>query len=675
MFRHFMPSHSKLKRSGSEPKSSAKPHRRNRYLPILECVSILIALGLWHWGKWQSLENLAYNALYQSRQAVLPSQGWDDRIAVIAIDDATLEQLNQFPLPRSYYADLLQTLNFSQPAVVGFDLLFSESSPDDEAFAGAIADSWNVVLAIADGLGDSSMTFVPELISSAAETGHAHTMSDSDGTIRKIDLYQENLLHKENPAERKFVPSLAIAILQIYVESLAATTGEAIPEVPDSSSFLESTAKLSAASPRDETLQPQPASADASADFTVWLNWPAPITTNEAGSCLSETQPGELQIYSLACMLDQQTVPDTFRNKIVLIGMTTRGFDPLVTPFNQNPPTSGVFVHAALIDNLLNDRLLQRPPRWTEGLLIALLGLGVAIAMGRLSLIGRGALLIGLPLLWFAASVGALQVNWWLPVAAPIGTVMLVFTGTQIREQLEKQQLMNLFEIYVSPETARHIWKHKQDVLTEHQSDVEKRVATILFVDIRRFTTISEQLPPDQLMTWLNRYLDTMTTCILDHGGRVDKYIGDEIMAVFSSPDEAPSDATDRHNAQCAIAASLSMNEKLRHLNHEFTTEGLPTVQFGIGIHTGTVVAGNMGGARRYNYSVVGDAVNVASRLQSLNKQITDQNPFHVLISSTTYDHVGDRYPSQPVGQLQLRGREQELLVYSLQELHEFKPL
>ncbi len=652
MFPLLTPPRLAPKQSESELPSASKARRRKRYLPIWECVAILIALGLWHWGKWQPFENMAYKMLYQSRQAVLPNEGWDDRLAVIAIDDATLETLDQFPLPRSYYAELLQTLSFSLPAAVSFDVLFSESSPDDEELSLAIADSWNVVLAIADGLGDSSMELVPELAHNSAAIGHVHAVPDSDGTIRKIDLYQENLV------DGSLVPSLAIATLQVYQESLALTAGEAVPDRP--SSFVE---------PLATTLQPQVSLRQQDA----WVNWPAPINSIAASSssCESNIESGKLRVYSFACVLDQQIPTHAFENKIVLIGTTAQSLDPMIIPFHRDQPKSGVFLHAALIDNILNDRLLQRPPRWAEGILIALLGIGMVIVMQRLNLVGRIIVLVGLPLLWFVGSVGALQASWWLPVAAPIGTVMLVFTSTQIREQLDKQQLMNLFEIYVSPETARHIWQNKQNVLTKGQSDlpdVEELTATILFIDIRGFTTISEGLPPERLMVWLNRYFDTMTACILKHGGRVDKYIGDEIMAVFGNPDQSPSAASDRHNAQCAIAASLAMHEELRHLNHEFIAEGLPTVQFGIGIHTGTVVAGNLGGARRFNYSVVGDTVNVASRLQGLNKKIIENNPFHVLISRTTREYVGDRYASQSVGNLKLRGREQELLVYSLQE-------
>lgn len=630
------------------------PQRSKYCLPILEILSVLIALGIWQWGKWQPLEHLAYTALFQSRQAIFPAEGWSDRLTIIAVDDATLEELNRFPLPRSDYADLLNTLNVSLPAAVGFDMLFAESTPDDAKFAEAIADNWTVVLALSDGLGNSSMTLVPKLAASAAATGHVHAQPDSDGMVRWVNLYNNNQVDGQR------VPAFALAVLQVYGESLNATIGEAVPEMPRLPVVLNSDDAA------DQYLTRW-------GDRTAWINWPASVKaakTTNAPSCMPEFEPGELQIYSFACVLNQQVPPEVFANKIVLIGTTAQGIDPLVTPFHYDVPRSGVFLHAALINNLLTDSLLRPLPRGAEGALIIVLGAAVAIAMRRLKLAGRLAILVGVPLLWYAGSVMALQENWWLPVAAPIGTTLLVFTGTQVRDQLEKQQLMHLFEIYVSPEAAQRIWRGKQHVLSS-TSEVEKLVATILFVDIRRFTSISETLPPEQLMSWLNRYLDTMTTCIVEHGGWVDKYIGDEIMAVFGSPEAEPSADAVRDNARCAIAASLAMHNGLQRLNQEFMEADLPTIQFGIGIHTGAVAAGNLGGAKRYNYSIVGDTVNVASRLQGLNKEVIHDNPLHVLMSSATYIEVSDCYRGHPVGHLKLRGRSKEMLVYSLQEPRE----
>ena len=185
--------------------------------------------------------------------------------------------------------------------------------------------------------------------------------------------------------------------------------------------------------------------------------------------------------------------------------------------------------------------------------------------------------------------------------------------------------------------------------------------------DIRGFTTISEQFKPAELLRWLNRYLDAMTDCIMAHGGVVDKYIGDAIMAVFGIPIPRNSPAEIRQDALNAIAAGIAMHDRLQSLNHTLKAEGLPTVRFGIGIHTGNLVAGSVGGSQRLNYSVVGDTVNVAARIEALNKNLQDHNPYDLLISGHTFAYVRDQYDAKPLQALQLRGKAASTVIYGVQ--------
>ena len=185
-------------------------------------------------------------------------------------------------------------------------------------------------------------------------------------------------------------------------------------------------------------------------------------------------------------------------------------------------------------------------------------------------------------------------------------------------------------------------------------------------MDIRGFTTISESLPPRELLSWLNLYLDQMARCIMRHGGVIDKYIGDAIMAVFGIPFPQTEEAEIQQDALKAIAASLEMHHQLQQLNEHLKAQGKPLIKIGIGIHTGSVVAGTVGGAERLSYSVVGDTVNVAARLEAMNKELTANLPYHILVSGKTHEYVGDRYRAQEAGEIQLRGKESATMVYAI---------
>ena len=621
------------RRFWGQHRSQGQNQRRPRGIGMMiELISMLLAVGIWHVGGWQPLERWAYVALFNARQSVLPTDGWDDRIAVIAIDDLTLGTTDRFPLPRHHYTKLLSQINPSMPGSIVFDLVFLESTPDDAAFANAISNSWTVVLAIAADHQGKPLELVPDLVANSAALGHVLVTPDIDGIPRQFSLYQGE------------VPSLGVAALQVYEESLAATVGE--PQ------------ELAEIATRYHQLPPASIHQNK-----VWINWPGPLQAPATDCSLNHT-PGELHVYPFICVTEGVIPASHFANKIVLVGATAQGLDPLYTPFEQSRSVANVYLHAALIDNLLNDRLLQRIPPWLEGSM--LLGLGIVAIAGlrRLPLSGRVGVVTGFPLAWFGIALLGLHTAWWLPVAAPIGMGLLTFLGVQGREQWEKQQLMDLFQVYVSTETAQRIWKYKGDVLSQSPIPIENLIATVLFVDIREFTHVAEQLPPPQLMGWLNRYFSTMTACITAHSGTVDKYIGDEIMAVFAPA--APTTDSIRQSALNAIAASFAMGHELQQLNQQFQCEGLPTIEFGIGIHTGQVAAGNLGGAARLNYSVVGDTVNVASRLQNVNKIVVDNNPHHILVSQATYDYVGDRYAGSLVGHITLRGRLQGVRVYSI---------
>lgn len=568
-------------------------------------IAALVSVGILQFGLWKPLEFLSYKLLFQVREAgLLPNPGWDDRLVVIAIDPYSLEQYGQFPWSRNRYAQLLEALKKSPPTAVGFDILFLDPSPQDAELARAIAANGNVVLARTRQ--DEPL---PILQSAARDTGHILHQADVDGISRESKLFVQD------------ISSLGFAMIKAY----------------------------NAANPGNPVPLPQPIPDRATQ--TVWLNWPG----------RTEAVP----TYSFAKVVEGQVPAQDLAGKLVLVGFVATGIDEVRTPLN--PVTTGVYYHAALIDNLLNQRLLKRLPLALEILLILALGPATSWLLFKRDVKERIAITLGIPTAWFTFSALLFGFGyWWLPIMAPMGTVILAGTALQVREQYEKQQLMRLFEKHVDPETAKLIWRRKAEIFQQGELEPQEVTATVLFMDIRSFTSISEKMRPRELLDWLNEYLEAMTECIMDRGGVVDKYIGDAIMAVFGVPFSHVEDKDIQQDALNAISACIAMHERLHELNKKLREKGKPLIKFGIGLHTGQVVAGSVGGKRRLNYSVIGDAVNVAARLEAMNKDVTSDSPYNLLVTGKTLAYVRHRYDAQKVGAIQLRGKKESTVVYAI---------
>ncbi|WP_445249866.1 CHASE2 domain-containing protein [Microcoleus sp. OTE_8_concoct_300] len=563
----------------------------------------IMSVAMLQLGMWKPLEYLGYNTLFQIRESgIWPNPGWDQRIAVIAIERHSLQEYGQFPWPRNRYAELLSALKKSPPTAIGFDILFLDPSPKDDILAAAIAANGKVVLA---------STIKEEPVASlkaAAGVGHIAHEADSDGISRESKIFLDG------------IPNLGLAMTHRY----------------------------NAANPQNPVLLPQSNNRQAK---KVWVNWPG--------------RTKNVPTYAFVDVVEGRIPADALTNKLVLVGIVATGFDPISSPLDGN--TAGVYLYAALMDNLLNQRLLRRLPILVEMLLVFGIGPLTGWVLWNRGVRARIAIALGLPIIWIgAAAVLFGFFFWWVSIAAPIGTLILAGTALQLREQYEKQQLMRLFEKHVDPETAQLIWQRKAEIFEQGELEPQELTATVLFMDIRSFTSISEKMPPRDLLNWLNNYLEAMTDCIMDHGGVVDKYIGDAIMAVFGVPfchSEYPEIQKDALNA---VAACIAMHDKLHELNQQLRIERKPLIKFGIGLHTGQLVAGTVGGSRRLNYSVIGDAVNVAARLEAMNKEIVSDSPFNLLVTGRTFAYVRDRYEGQKVGSIQLRGKKEETVVYAI---------
>lgn len=245
-------------------------------------------------------------------------------------------------------------------------------------------------------------------------------------------------------------------------------------------------------------------------------------------------------------------------------------------------------------------------------------------------------------------------------------TTALATAYLSVLERAEKRLLMNLFGQLVAPEVAVVLWGERQQLIENGRLRSQRLTATVLFTDIRGFTTIAETQEPAQLMEWLNRYMAAMTGVVMAHGGVVNKHIGDAVMALFGVPAPRETETEIARDAVRAVECALAMGERLRGLNRQWTEQGLPAIAMRVGIYTGPLVAGSLGGSQRMEYTVLGDTVNTASRLESFDKdacEAPDQG-CRVLIGETTFRYLGGRFQVVVVGRVRLKDKQREIAVY-----------
>jgi adenylate cyclase len=335
------------------------------------------------------------------------------------------------------------------------------------------------------------------------------------------------------------------------------------------------------------------------------------------------------------------------RGRTVLVGGTfTDGRDLHRTPYGLMP---GVEIQANIVHMLATGSLV-RPAGWLAGFGVQLLAVFLAglvmVAVRPLwatAVCLAGALLLGVPASYLAFSRGGYWVDFLLPVAA----TSLLGVGADI---LSKRRLRDALGRYVSPEVAARVERNPRDL------DGERRQVSILFTDLRGFTTLSERMAPEQMAARLTEYFDAMTSAIFVRRGMVNDFIGDAILAVFGAPLDDPV------HAQHAVQSALAMIETLDTLNRRWSAEGLPPLRMGVGIHTGEVFAGNVGRAGKVKYAVVGDTVNLASRVEGLNKELGTT----MLVTESTYRAAGLDLAVKDRGLVSVKGREEPVRIYEV---------
>ena len=360
--------------------------------------------------------------------------------------------------------------------------------------------------------------------------------------------------------------------------------------------------------------------------------------------------------YSMADVVQGKLAPEKFRDKIVLIGATATGIgDVKSTPYNDTA-YPGVEIHANVIDNLLHGNFLRRGAKQQllDVIIILCLGLplGIFLALAQPRFMWLALGLLG-PLMWI--DYRAFVHGWWLNFAIPAITitsnVLLVSLYRALVEEKEKRKVRSAFGQYLSPEVIRRLLLNPQLV------EPRKTEISVMFSDIRGFTTISEQLDAQELALFLNEYLSDMTGLVFKYFGTLDKYIGDAVMAFWGAPFEVEGHAVK------ACESALAMMKRVHEMQLKWEAEGRPHLDIGIGINTGNASVGNMGSALRYGYTALGDTVNLSSRLEGLNKDYGT----HIIVNETTHAAaVNANFVFRELDLIRVKGKKLPVTIFEL---------
>jgi adenylate cyclase len=359
---------------------------------------------------------------------------------------------------------------------------------------------------------------------------------------------------------------------------------------------------------------------------------------------------------SMAEVLEGKIPPDIFRGKIVLIGATATGIGDIKSTPYSGTDYPGIEIHANVIDNLLHGNFLQRGAhqQLLDVLLILLLGvpLGLFMALVPPRFMWFGLSLLA-PLVW--VDYRAFLNGWWLNFSIPAITitanVLLVSLYRALVEEKEKRRVRTAFGQYVSPEVIRRLLLNPQLV------EPRKTEISVMFSDIRGFTSISEQLDAQELAGFLNEYLSDMTGIVFKYSGTLDKYIGDAVMAFWGAPFEVEAHAVK------ACQSALAMMTRVHEMQKKWEAEGRPHLDIGIGINTGGASVGNMGSSLRYGYTALGDTVNLSSRLEGLNKDYGT----HIIVNESTFSAAATAgFVFRELDLIRVKGKKLPVTIYEL---------
>lgn len=608
----------------------------------------LLALGNTQWSLFKRIELSLYNTRFETFRGIkTPS----DDVVILGIDDASFEEMGPFPWTRDVHANLIEKLMGLGAKAVAFDVMFLTPSQFPEAdrllettlkkyqkqvlvaskFDYGISSRISGSGADEGGQGVEAASFSPPIFEQAASFGFVDFPEDVDGEIRQgriaKDIKAEDQIPTPMTIDDKFEPSFSFRLLQMLdpakAKSLLAKHGE----------------------------------------NPLWINYAGPPQTF---TTLSYYIPYKLGQPNFGKADFQQLVgqkpEDYFKNKIVLVGSTSEvQQDTKNTPFValSNTKMPGVEVHANMFETIRQEIPYQQAPLWVNLLLVLGMSIATAILLSFLRPLSGLALCLLLMVTYSLINIYFFSNRIFLDWFAPTVSVVLAYTASYayrfLVEEREKRRIRKFFNSYVSPKLVEELLK---DPSTMPSLKSERRMVSILFSDIAGFTSMSESLPPDEVEHILNEYLTAMSEIVFEFDGTLDKYIGDAVMAIWGNV--GPSNP--KTDAYKAVNTAIQMQRKLAQLREKWLGEGMVPLQIRIGVNTGEALVGNFGSPQKMDYTVIGDAVNTAARLEGLNKEFGTS----IIISQSTYDLVSDRLNGRHCGTVKVKGKEEPVSVFEV---------
>lgn len=587
----------------SRKEAGGRPRALRALAVAIACALLLLA------PTWRTIEDRSFDVVTTLLPPEVPGQ---PPIVVVAIDEPSFAELgSRWPWRRDLHARLVDALTRAGAAAIGFDIIFAEPSTaeNDDALAQAVARSGRVVLAADEALLRDQHTVqrmridpLPELLAAGGRTGFVGVELDRDGILRRLPARQD-----------------------LFAGRLLEVAG----------------------------IDPAPAGTE-----------PPLLRFLPEGRGFREVS------YYQALEPEAFLPPDLLRGAIVLVGLVVKTTpepnqlpaDTFLTPLlgSQDHLMAGVEAQANAVANLAHG-LLLREAGWPTRLgFLAIFVAAAALALDSWSP-GRAAIVLASAAV-AAFGLTALAVAWqraWLPPLLPLlgtsGVVLAEGAAAVVSERRGRRRIKEAFGRYLSPELVEIL---ARDPSRLHLGG-ERRVMTFLFCDIRGFTNLSERLQaePERLTQIINRFLTCMTAQIRARRGTIDKFMGDCVMAFWNAPLDEPD------HAASALQCALDMEEALAGLNTELASEGISRLRIGIGINTGPCIVGNMGSQERFAYSVMGDAVNLASRLEGLGKLYG----VTTVVGEATADAVGSgRFGLLELDLVAVKGKAEPVRIFTL---------
>jgi adenylate cyclase len=533
--------------------------------------------------------------------------------------------------PRSLYARTIEALHAASPRLIGLAVLFDATRDDDEELAAAIRRAANVITpVVAQGAGafdprpgvaqefERFVRPIRAVRDARLDEGIVNVTAARDGVVRGLPLVLR--------VGEEQIPSFALVAVARF------TRRPSVIDAAPSGGLLPAAGRTIPVAERDSML------------------------INFLGAPSEPGGGGPFRIIPLVDVLEGAFDPESVRDKIVLLGSTTPGIDEHPTPTTGDRRMWGVEILGNAIETILHQRFLTPAPRPAVVALIVTLALlggffaaaGRPLAMGLLVLVALGLYLIVATLVLD----GGVILDLVLPMASLLLAYGVALVDRVVFEQAEQRRVREAMARYLSPSVSRWVLADPRRL----RLGGELREMTVLFSDLRNFTTHAHALPPETLVGLLNDHMTEMTAIVFRHDGVLAHYAGDGLEAFWNAPMAQPD------HARRACETALAMIAALGPLRHEFAAHGWGHLDMGIGVNTGTMIVGNLGSRDRLAYTAVGDAVNVASRIEGLSKEYG----VHIVLGEATRQAAGDAFEYRFLDLVAVKGRAEPLQVYEL---------